>query len=589
VRLQSTGAVHVYRVGGSARHWSADGRHLLILDDKSGAENHHLFRLDVEDPNARPVDLTPHPGVRVWVHQIPKSDPEHVLVLHNRRNPTERDLYRINLTTGAEEVVALNPGDGIVPVTDADGKFLGWRKPAKPERARGKPLPPELREQSALSKRTPELTRPVGVSADRTQAWILSNRQRDRVALFHADAVKKKLVLVHEDPNVDVARVVMSEVSGMPLLVASNADYPRTKILDARLEADLQPLLASYGAAPHGFDIVSMDPSERRLVVVVFTHASRRYYLIDRETKEVARLGESRGANFGEAMAVPEPVTIPARDGLDLPAYLLRPRGTRDQPLPLVILVHGGPWGRVAWGDPDDSEDMLRAQFLANRGYAVLIVNYRGSTGYGRGFMSAAVGEFGAAMQDDLVDALGWAVERGIADPGKVAVMGHSYGGYATVMALAQHPRTFACGVDIAGPTDLVQLLEEFPPYWELAYWYSYVGDPAVASDRERMQRVSPVSIADRIEAPLLIVQGRQDVRVPEAQSAALVERLRQHGKPFEYRLLDDMGHSTGWWAHHLFVLRRTEEFLARCLGGRAARFDRMEWIARLTGRLPLW
>ncbi len=588
IRLPS-GTVHVYRVGGSDRRWSADGRRLLFLDDKSGAENHHLFRLDVEDPNAVPIDLTPHPGVRVWLHQVPKSDPDHVLVLHNRRSPTERDLYRINLSTGTEEVVALNPGDGIAPVTDADGKFLGWRKPTKPERARGKPLPPEMREQSALSRRTPELTRAVGVSADRTHAWILTNRQRERVGLFHADTVKKQVALVHEEPNVDVTRVVTSEVSGTPLLVASDPDYPRMKVLDAGLEADLRPLLAAYGTAPHGYDIVSTDAAERRLVVVVFTHASRRYYLLDRETQEVALLGESRPANFGEAMAVPEPVTIPARDGLHLPAYLLRPRGTHDRPVPLVLLVHGGPWSRVAWRDPDGGEEMLRAQFLANRGYAVLIVNYRGSTGYGRAFMAAAVGQFGAAMQDDLMDALAWAIEQKVADPEKVAIMGHSYGGYATLMALAQHPRKFACGIDIAGPTDLVRLLEEFPPYWELAYWYSYVGDPAVASDRERMERVSPVSIADQIEAPLLVLQGRKDVRVPEAQSAALVEKLRAQGKRFEYQVLKDMGHSPGWWPHHLFVLRKTEDFLARCLGGRAARFDRMEWVARLTGRLPLW
>jgi dipeptidyl aminopeptidase/acylaminoacyl peptidase len=588
VRLQSTGAVHVYRAGGSGRHWSADGRRLLILDDKSGAENHHLFRLDVDDPKATPVDLTPHPGVRVWLHQIPKSDPEHVLVLHNRRARNERDLYRINLTTGVEEVVAVNPGDGIVPMTDAGGKFLGWKKHSEPVRARGKPLPPELRDRSALSRRTPEMVRTIGVSADQTQAWILSNRHRDRVALFHADAVKKELSLVHEEPNVDIGRVVTSEATGKPLVVASNDDYPRMKVLDAQLEADLQPVLARFDGTRYGFDIVTMDRSERRLVVTVFTHAQRHYYLLDRDAKQASLLGTSRPASFSEAMVLPEAVAIPARDGLRLPAYLLLPPGGQ-RPLPLVLLVHGGPWSRVAWSDPDGSEDMLRAQFLANRGYAVLVVNFRGSSGYGRSFMAAAVGQFGAAMQDDLLDALAWALERGIADPNKVAVMGHSYGGYATLMALAQQPRMFACGVDIGGPTDLVRLVEEFPVYWELAYWYSYVGDPAVASDRERMQRASPVAIADQIEAPVLIMQGRKDVRVPEAQSAALVERLRQHGKPFEYVLIDDMGHSTGWWAHHLLLLRRTEAFLARCLGGRAARFDRMEWAARLTGRLPLW
>jgi dipeptidyl aminopeptidase/acylaminoacyl peptidase len=333
-----------------------------------------------------------------------------------------------------------------------------------------------------------------------------------------------------------------------------------------------------------------MDPAERRLVVMVYTHANRRYYLVDRETKQTTLLGESRSADFSRAMVVPEAVEIPARDGLRLPAYLLRPSATGSDPLPFVLLVHGGPWSRVAWSDPDGGEDMLRAQFLANRGYAVLIVNYRGSTGYGKSFMAAAVGQFGAAMQTDLLDALGWAVDEGIADPGKAAIVGHSYGGYATLMALAGAPRRFACGVDIAGPTDLPPLVEDFPPYWELelAYWYSYVGDPGVKVDRDRMERASPVNLAQHIEQPLLILQGGQDVRVPRAQSDALVERLRQHGKQFEYAVLEGMGHSTGYWAHHLFVLRRAERFLADCLGGRATRFDRMEWVARLTGRLPL-
>jgi dipeptidyl aminopeptidase/acylaminoacyl peptidase len=244
----------------------------------------------------------------------------------------------------------------------------------------------------------------------------------------------------------------------------------------------------------------------------------------------------------------------------------------------------------VQWSDPDHNEDLLRAQFIANRGYAVLVVNFRGSTGFGREFMTAAVGEFGAKMQDDLLDAVRWAIDAGIADPQRIAVMGHSYGGYATLMALAQQPKSFACGIAIAGPTDLARMIETFPSYWELelTYWYSYVGDPAVPDDRERMQNVSPINLAERFERPVLIIQGEKDVRVPAEQSRTMVDRLRQHGKSVEYVAVADMGHSTGYWAHHLLVLRETERFLASCLGGRAARFDTMEWAARLSGRLPL-
>ena len=590
VRSEATGATHVYHVGGSGMHWSADSRRLLILDDKSGAENHHLLRLDVDDARAVPIDLTPYPGVRVWLHQILQEDAEHVLVLHNRRNPMVRDLYRINLSTGAEELIAQNPGDGVLPLTDRSGAFKGWRKPVVADRPRGKPRPAELKERSSITQRRDEMTRVIGMSRDRSRAWVLSNQRRDRIALFNVETKTGAGQLVYEDERTDLSRVLVSDVLEKAVLAVSIPDYPVSAILDPQWQADLQPLLKSYDGARFGFDLVSMDPSERRLVVTVYTHATRRYYLLDRTRKRHVLLGESRSADFGKAMVEPEAVEIPARDGLKLPGYVLRPPGAGPRRVPLVLLVHGGPWGRVAWSDPDHSEDLLRAQFLANRGYAVVVVNYRGSTGYGQSFMLAAVGEFGGKMQDDLLDAARWAIDRGIADAERIAVMGHSYGGYATLMALAQHPRTFACGIDISGPTDLAKLIESFPPYWELElnHWYSYVGDPAVRADRERMEKISPVNLAARFERPLLIIQGEKDVRVPAQQSAAMAEALQKSGKAVEYVTFADMGHSLGYWAHHLGVLRRSEQFLADCLGGRTARFDLLEWVARFSGRLPL-
>jgi len=591
VRHEETGRTHVYRVGGSGRRWSADGKRILILDDTSGAENHHLYRLDVEDPDAKPVDLTPFAGVRVWLHQIVASDPEHVLVLHNRRGHTLRDLYRIELATGKEDVVALNPGDGTAPITDAQGKLLGWHRAAS-ERARGKPLPPHLKDRSALGAKVPEIMQTVGVAVDRKLAWVLSNRGRDRVALFRLEAGRGAAAsVVHEDERSDVLRVGMSEVDRHPLYAVSVPDYPHTVVFDEQLAAHLKPVLASYAQTRFGFEIVSASPDEKRLVLVVYTHANRHHYLVDRTTGRYTLLGSSRSADFASDMVVPEAVETEASDGLRLPMYLLRPGNSAGRKLPLVLLVHGGPWQRVAWSDPDASEDLLRAQFLANRGYAVLVVNYRGSTGYGRQHMAAAAGEFGKAMQQDLIDGLRWAIDAGIADPSRVAIMGHSYGGYASLMAAAQHPDRFACAIDIAGPTDLARLIETFPAYWELelSYWYGYVGDPAVRIDRDRMQAVSPINLAERIERPVLIMQGATDVRVSPEQSRTMVARLRTHAKPVEYVELPQMGHSTGYWAHHLAVLRRSEEFLARCLGGRAARFDALEWGARLSGRLPLW
>ena len=590
VRSQASGIVHVFKVGGSAMHWPADSRRLLILDDKSGAENHHLWRLDVDDRDATAVDLTPHPGVRVWLHQVLTGDPEHVLVLHNRRDRTLRDLYRINLSTAAEELVAQNPGDAVAPITDSAGTFKGWRKPAVSGRPRGKPRTAPLKQRSAIAVRRNELTRVIGVSRDSSRAWVLSNRNRERIALFSVDTKTRAGRLVYQNERVDISGVRMSKVQGKPLLVSSVSDYPHSVILDGPLENDLRALLDGYRGKPFGFDIVSMDPSEQRLVVMVYTHSNRSFYLLDRAHKRHTLLGESRSPEFRAAMVAPEAVQIRTRDSLKLPGYLLRPVGSGARPVPLVILVHGGPWRRVAWSDPDHSADLLRAQFLANRGYAVLVMNFRGSTGYGQSFTAAAVGEFGAKMQNDLIDGAHWAIARGIADPQRIAVMGHSYGGYATLMALAQNPRKFACGIDIAGPTDLAKLIETFPPYWEqeLGHWYSFVGDPAVASDRSRMDKVSPVHLANRIERPLLIVQGQQDVRVRPEQSTAMVEALRKAGKAVKYLTFSDMGHSLSYWAHHLAVLRASEHFLADCLGGRAARLDPLEWVARLSGRLPL-
>lgn len=588
VRDDASARVHTYHVGTSGIRWSADSRRLLMLEDKSGQENHHLYRLDVDAADAKPVDLTPHAGVRVWLHQILKDDPEHVLVLHNRRDRRVRDLYRINLTTGAETLLAQNPGDGVFPVTDRSGKLVAWKKSTVVDRPRAKPRPPELQQRSAIRRQTEDLTRTVGVSPDRAHAWMISNHGRDRIALLHADARTGTVNTVHEDPGADIARVVVSERDGRPVLVSATRAYPNTTVLDRELAADLAPLLKEFDGKRIGFDIVTMDPAERRVVIAVITHADRRYYLVDRDRKTHSLLGATRSADFGAAMVEPQAVEVRARDGMMLVSYLLKPPGLAAKPTPLVLLVHGGPWQRVAWSDPDHSEDMLRAQFLANRGYAVLVVNFRGSTGFGRAYMSAAVGEFGAKMQDDLVDAARWAIDAGIADPDRIALMGYSYGGYATLMALAQQPKAFACGIDIAGPTDLAKAIEDFPPYWELelTYWYGFVGDPAVAADRERMQKVSPINLAARIERPVLIMQGAKDVRVRVAQSRAMAERLKSAGKDVRYVEIEDMGHSLGYWAHHLMVLRKSENFLAECLGGRAARFDIIEWVARLTGRL---
>ncbi len=340
--------------------------------------------------------------------------------------------------------------------------------------------------------------------------------------------------------------------------------------------------MSAQGDGPFGLESVSADNAERRLIVSIYTSTQRRYYLVDRSNRSHTLLGEGIEPDLALAMVPVKPVTITSRDGLELHSYLTLPRGVEPKRLPMVLLVHGGPWMRTTWGDPMRSEDMALAQFLANRGYAVLQVDFRGSTGYGRRFLAAGIGEFAEKMQDDLLDAVRWAVDGGIADASCIAVMGWSYGGYAALVGLTMTPETFACGVSVGGPTNLATLIESFPPYWtvDLSMWHDYVGEPANPEDREEMARRSPLTHAQRLQRPVLIVQGAKDVRVGIDQAERMVDALRRAGKPVEYLRIEDMGHAMGWWAHRLAVLRRTEEFLHGCIGGRASRFDPFDAVA---------
>jgi len=281
-----------------------------------------------------------------------------------------------------------------------------------------------------------------------------------------------------------------------------------------------------------------------------------------------------------------KPVMITSRDDLQLHGYLTLPRGVTAKRLPMVLLVHGGPWMRS--GNPYRSEDADNAQFLANRGYAVLQMDFRGSTGYGKRLLTAAIGEFAGKMHDDLLDAVRWAVDSGIADPTRVAIMGWSYGGYAALVGMTMTPKEFACGISLGGPTDLASLIESFPPYWtaDLSMWHDYVGNPAIAYDRDEMTRKSPLTYANQLQRPLLIMHGANDVRVRIDQSQRMVDALKRAGKPVEYLSIPDMGHGASWWVHRLAFLRKTEDFLHRCLGGRASRFDPFEPVAQLWQRI---
>ena len=588
VRDNANGEVHKYRARSADFQWTPDGRRLLYTNDTSGAENSHVYMIDTDDPLADAVDLTPYPGVKAVIHQIVAANPATLLVYHNRRDPKFFDLYRIDLNTHKETLVARNPGDAVTPITERDGSFKGWNKSRESQR----PLEERLRSlgarRPALQKQPDETFRVLGASADRSFVWALSNRGRDRIALVAAHPTLGWEKVVFEDPDVDVSNVLMSRVTHAPLIASAQPGYPRVAILDSKLREDLDGLLKAQGNGPFGLDIVSADDSEEHLIVSIYTSVQRRYYVLDRSSRRYDLLAADVAPDLESRLAPVRPITITSRDGLKLHGYLTLPRGIEPKRLPMVLLVHGGPWMRTRWGNPMQSEDVTPVQFLANRGYAVLQVDFRGSSGYGRGFLNAAMGEFAGKMQDDLLDAVHWTVAGGIADPDRVAIVGWSYGGYAALVSLTMTPKVFACGISLAGPTDLATLIESFPPYWtvDLSMWHDYVGDPGIAEDRKDMTRKSPLPYAQNVERPVLIVHGANDVRVRIDQSKRMVEALRRAGKPVEYLALEDSGHGMGWWVHRLAVLRKTEDFLHHCLGGRASRFDPFDAIAWVWTRI---
>lgn len=581
VRNNASGQVQRYPLMTGSFQWTPDGRRLLSVGpDTSGAENTHVYMLDTDAPSATVVDLTPYPGVKANIQQIVAANPSQLLVYHNRRDKKLFDLYRIDLNTRKETLVAQNPGTGVAPITSSNGSFQGWHPSREAQRTVTERSTPRVQRAPQILKEHGDTFKALGTSRDGSVAWALSNRGRDRIALVAVNPSMRWEKVVVEDPHVDVSHVTMSRVNGTPLVAHVRSGFPKDVILDPSLRDDLDGLIKAQGTAPFDMEFLSADTSEQHMVISTDNGTVRRYYLLDRKRRSLTLLAEDAPNDIVQSRSPVQPVSVASRDGFQLHGYLTMPRGIHAKKLPMVLLVHGGPWLRT--GSPFRSEDADNAQFLANRGYAVLQVDFRGSTGYGKQLLTAAIGEFAGKMHEDLLDAVRWAVDGGIADPERIAIMGWSYGGYAALVGMTMTPSQFACGISLAGPTDLATLMESFPPYWtaDLSMWHDYVGNPAVAQDREDMTRRSPLTHAAQTLGPVLIVHGAKDVRVRIDQSERMVAALRKAGKPVDYVAIPDMGHGDGWWVHRLKFLRTTENFLQRCLGGRASRFDPYEPVA---------
>lgn len=554
--------------------WTFAADRLLYMLDRDGDENWQIIGLHVGTGEERM--LTPEEGVAARIQSVSPDRPEEILIGLNMRDLRLHDLVLLNLVTGEQTLVAENPGfAGYLTRPDysiayatrmtADGGSE-WLRLTDPE----EPANPEAWEVAhTIGGEDAMTTSPAGFDRAGEHLYWIDSRERDTAALWVEALATGERTLLHADARADVSSALSHPVTGRVQAVAVEFDRTAWTVLDPAI----QPVLDALRAQTEGdVEILSRTQDDGLWVVAELTDRGPiRYHLYAPATDTLSFLFTNRQRLEGVPLAPMEPVTIPSRDGLDLVSYLTLPRSvTTDQPasathpVPLVLLVHGGPWARDSWGyDPQH-------QWLANRGYAVLSVNFRGSTGFGKHFLNAGNKEWGAAMHNDLLDAVSWAVDQGITTPEQVAIMGGSYGGYAALVGLTFTPETFACGVSIVGPSNLITLLESIPPYWAPAIelFATRVGDIRTEEGRALLEERSPLGRVDDIRRPLLIGQGANDPRVIQAESDQIVEAMQERSIPHLYALFPDEGHGFARETNRMAFFAVTEHFLGSCLGG---------------------
>ncbi|WP_437631366.1 S9 family peptidase [Sorangium sp. So ce854] len=541
--------------------------YVIYRQDKGGDENWHIYAVDLKTGQIK--DLTPFEGIAAQIQAVSQKIPNEVLIGMNDRDKKLHDLYRVDIRTGERKLVRQNDGfAGFVADDDFKARLAMRMTPDGGQEyldITGKEPKPFV----AFGPEDSVTSGVIGFDATGKTLYSRDSRGRDTSALVTLDLRTAKPTVVAEDAKADVSGVIVHPKTEKVQAAASEYDRKRWQVVDKAIQADLDALRA---VADGELDVLSRSLDDRRWTVgYTVSDGPVRYYLYDRDAKKATFLFSNRPALESQPLTKMQPVVIKARDGLDLVSYLSLPRaadpdgdGKPDRPLSTVLLVHGGPWARDTWG--------LNGmhQWLANRGYAVLSVNYRGSTGFGKKFVNAGNLEWAGKMHNDLLDAVDWTVAQGIADKARVAIMGGSYGGYATLVGLTFTPETFACGVDIVGPSNLVTLLESIPPYWApmLELFAKRVGDPRTEDGRELLRSRSPLYLADKIKRPLLIGQGANDPRVKQAESDQIVKAMTGKGIPVTYVLYPDEGHGFARPENALSFNAIAETFLAQCLGG---------------------
>ncbi|MDY6803916.1 MAG: S9 family peptidase [Cyanobacteriota bacterium] len=540
--------------------WTYNPEQLIYLQDADGDENFHLFLVNIQSNIVR--DLTPFQGVKAQLVELEPNFPDRLLVGLNLKNPQSFDVYRINLDTGAVEFDTHNPGN-IIGWT-ADAKLQIRAAIAKTPDGGSDLIYRETPEQpwETLRHWGPEENGSAALfSSDGQTLYIYGNHDINAQGLFALNLATREETVVAADSQYDLSGLMVHPTTRAIEAVAFYKEKLEWQILDQSIADDFEFL---GGVRPGEFQVSDRTQDDNNWLVVYLTDdGPAYYYAYHRPTKTITFLFSNKPALEDLSLASMEAISYTARDGLTIPGYLTKPVGIAA-PVPAVLFVHGGPWARDTWGyDP-------RAQWLANRGYAVLQVNFRGSTGYGKDFLNAGNREWGAKMHDDLIDAVNWLVEEGIAPKDKIAIMGGSYGGYAALAGLTFTPEVFAAGVDIVGPSSLVTLMQTIPPYWEplKKQLYHRVGN--LETEEEFLKSRSPLFFVDKIEKPLLIGQGANDPRVKEAESEQIFQAMTDAGKPVEYVVYTDEGHGFARPENRMHFYAIAEEFLAKYLGGRS-------------------
>jgi len=549
--------------------WTYTPDHLVYLQDKDGDENWHVYVVDVEKGETR--DLTPLEGVRAEIKRVSHKHPEEILVGLNDRKPQLHDLYRFNLKTGEKTLIELNTGFVDI-MADDDYKvrfafrmtMFGGMEALKMTDAGEWETFTKIEMEDSLT------TRPLEFDKTGKHLYMMDSRGRNTAALMKLNLETDELTLIADDPKADLDSVMVHPTEKVVEGAAFNYDRRRWRFMDPAVAADFDVLRK----VTDGEIIVSSRTLDDRHWIVAYLQddGPARYYRYDRNEGKTHFLFTNRSDLEGLSLVKMQSTVIKSRDGLDLVSYLSLPPGADpdgdgrpSSPGSMVLFVHGGPWSRDGWGYNSAH------QWLANRGYAVLSVNYRGSTGFGKDFINASTKEWAGKMHDDLIDAVSWAVKEGIADPDRVAIFGGSYGGYATLVGLTFTPERFACGVDIVGPSNLVTLLKSIPPYWApmIQMWAARVGDHRTEEGKAFLTSRSPLTYVDRIKRPLLIGQGANDPRVKQAESDQIVKAMQEKDIPVTYVLYSDEGHGFGRPENSLSFFAVAEAFLAEVLGGR--------------------